>query len=153
MRDIEARRGALTKLAVVDDARPPKSPLHKYFEWDDHEAAEQHRLEQAGKLIAAVREVIKTPRGDKRVRVFLSVQVNKESQYKSVDEIRSNPELSEQVLARAKMELDGWISRYELYQSIFAVTQTVKKASSLLAKHAPDDDKKPPTKGPRGKKK
>lgn len=39
---------------VVEAARPEESPIHSHFEWDDTRAAEAHRLNQAGKLIARV---------------------------------------------------------------------------------------------------
>lgn len=47
--------GTLTRSSVLEDARDPKSPLHKFFTWDDSEAAEAHRLNQAGSLIRRVK--------------------------------------------------------------------------------------------------
>jgi len=51
-------RGRLTAAAVVDSARDPQSPLHRYFEWDDTSAAESWRLEQARSLIRSVRVIV-----------------------------------------------------------------------------------------------
>lgn len=46
--------GELTPVAVVRAASVPDHPLHSQFEWDDREAAVQHRLSQARNLIRSV---------------------------------------------------------------------------------------------------
>lgn len=55
LRLLESEQGRLDPVAVVDAARDPASPLHAYFEWDDTEAARQHRLGQARQLIRRVK--------------------------------------------------------------------------------------------------
>lgn len=40
---------------LLDAARDPASPLHRYFTWDDGVAAERYRLAQAGALYRTVR--------------------------------------------------------------------------------------------------
>lgn len=53
--------GRLAAESVVDAARDPDNPLHDRFQWDDAEAAHQHRLSQARALIRSVRiEVVTT---------------------------------------------------------------------------------------------
>ena len=41
---IHKRKGHLSAEMVLRDAEKVNSPLHDHFEWDDSEAAEQHRL-------------------------------------------------------------------------------------------------------------
>ena len=48
----------LTPISVVERAKNKKSILHKLFEWDDSEAAEQYRLQQARNIVNHVVEVI-----------------------------------------------------------------------------------------------
>lgn len=43
---------------VVDSARPVDSPIHDQFEWDDHAAAQAHRLDQAKGLLRSLRVVV-----------------------------------------------------------------------------------------------
>ena len=57
---IEAASGVLTPEAVLEAAKSPESILHDSFTWDDSEAAHQHRLYQARKLISSVKVQIKT---------------------------------------------------------------------------------------------
>jgi len=52
------RRGRLTPEEVVDEARDPDSPLHRYFEWDDSAAAEAWRLNQARSMIRWVHATV-----------------------------------------------------------------------------------------------
>jgi hypothetical protein len=50
----------LTPAAVVEAARPARSPLHDYFNWDDRAAAASYREEQARNLIQSYRYVVTT---------------------------------------------------------------------------------------------
>lgn len=52
---IMRRFGRVTPEAVREAARDPASPLHDEFTWDDGEAAEAYRLEQARGLIRKIR--------------------------------------------------------------------------------------------------
>lgn len=52
--------GCLTPEAVVAAAREPTHPLHEMFTWDDADAAEKHRLDQARQIIRSVRVVVQT---------------------------------------------------------------------------------------------
>jgi len=52
--------GVLTPEAVVEAARHRSSVLHEAFEWDDKEAAKEHRLGQARSLISYVEVVTHT---------------------------------------------------------------------------------------------
>lgn len=52
---IQDAEGRITPKAVVDRARPPDSPLHPLFEWDDSIAGDLHRQNQARTLIRTVK--------------------------------------------------------------------------------------------------
>ena len=47
---IEAK-GKVTPQMIVDEAENAKSPLHKFFEWDNSAAAQKYRLMQATNMI------------------------------------------------------------------------------------------------------
>ena len=44
----------LTAAIVLRDAKKARSPLHDHFEWDDGEAAQQYRLNQARYVLRSV---------------------------------------------------------------------------------------------------
>ena len=52
------RDGEVKASVVVDEASDEKSPLHKCFQWDDSEAAKEHRLWQARQLIKRVTIIV-----------------------------------------------------------------------------------------------
>jgi len=46
--------GPVTAESLLEAAKPTKSPLHRFFEWNDGEAAHRYRLQQAGYLVRSV---------------------------------------------------------------------------------------------------
>lgn len=49
--------GGLTATGVLEAATPEDSPLHSAFTWDDTEAAHQHRLAEARRIVKSIRIV------------------------------------------------------------------------------------------------
>ena len=59
--------------SVVLAASSPKSPLHKYFEWNNTKASDQWRLQQARNLVSSIVEVTYVGGEPVEQRSFLSV--------------------------------------------------------------------------------
>jgi hypothetical protein len=57
--------GVLSPADVIDAARNPNSAMHSQFEWDDSEAAQAYRLQQARALIRRVK--VNVVRSDQEV--------------------------------------------------------------------------------------
>lgn len=61
---IRKKRGGKVRPAhVVEAARSKTSPLHRYFTWDDTEAAKKWRIEQARQLIVNI-DIVVVPNPD-----------------------------------------------------------------------------------------
>lgn len=113
--EIESIKGPKKPEAVLDIARDEKTELHKCFEWDDGEAAEAYRLEQARTVlrrISIVRE-IETPQGEKTivVRAYENVNMTPDAEtpnraYVSVSQALSIPNLRMQVFGRLNKTID-----------------------------------------------
>jgi len=107
--------GVLTPGAVVEAARPKKSPLHDQFEWNDADAAEQWRLAQARNLLRAVVTVT----GDKESPTITSAFVHlrdsdvSEQAYYSIHEAMGDPAKREQILREALRELQAFRKKYD----------------------------------------
>lgn len=87
--------GYLIPQDIVERARSENSALHKYFEWDDSEAAEAYRLHQARSVIRAVVQYIPRSNGDAvRVRAYVSLPSDrvKNNGYRSVAEVMTDEE-------------------------------------------------------------
>lgn len=135
---LESLGDEFTPADVLKVAKAKKSPLHTFFEWDDTEAAKEHRLEQARGLVRSVRVVITTPNGMDETRAFHSVRIHEEEPHRAyapTTRILSDAALSDQVIERARSELIAWKRKYESYSDIFGpVIQaigTVEKAKAV----------------------
>lgn len=128
----EQCKGELTPKDVLDDAKNPNSPLHSFFEWDDSDAAEQYRLQQARGLIRAVVAVyVDDEKPATRIRAFVHVPEREAPHYRSASDAMSLTRTRELVLQRAWRELQAWRKRYadlkELSTMFEAVDETAKK--------------------------
>lgn len=130
----EAGGSGVTPTAVVDDARSATSPLHRYFTWDDAEAAQAHRLWQARSLLNHLVVVVKDggreveTKGWHSVRITPAGEEEAERSYASVATVAVSEELREQVVANALRELNYWTLRYSQYQELQALVRAINKA-------------------------
>lgn len=107
---VQARHGTLTAEIVVKEAESPDSPLHRYFAWDDEEAAHQYRLFQARALIRRVKVAIQaTP--DRIVRVRAYTHVRSERAY--VPTAQALERNRNMVLDQARLDLAALRRKYE----------------------------------------
>lgn len=132
----EQCKGELTPADVLADAKHDNSPLHSFFEWDDGEAAEQYRLQQARGLIRSV-VAIYTDDKNPAVRTRAYVHINEPSapHYREAGHAMSQTATRNMVLQRAWRELQAWRARYkdlkafsELFETIDATEKKLPKA-------------------------
>jgi hypothetical protein len=126
---IEVRDGVIRPAVVVDEARPTDSPLHPAFLWDDTEAAERFRQEQARLLIRSVVVMSDTtPDLAAAVRAFVHISVPDDETtedddqeptrvyvnraYIDTESALRSPSLRAQVLAQALAELSALTRKY-----------------------------------------
>lgn len=126
----EKHGGSLTPGVVLLAARPKRSPIHEHFEWDDTRAARAYRLAQARYLVHSIVTVYEGEGSKWTVRAFVHIE-NGESSYTSMAEALSDVGLRQQVLGRAKKELEEWRRRYrdlEELAAVFAVMDQLEMA-------------------------
>lgn len=105
--------GRLEPELLLDAARSTRSPLHDHFEWDDESAAEKYRVEQAGHLIRSLTvDVSNSNLETKPMRAFVSVEIEGDRHYTSIETALSSDALRAQVLERAWRELRSWQERH-----------------------------------------
>lgn len=128
----EQCKGELTPQDVLKDAKHNNSPLHSFFEWDDGEAAEQYRLQQARGLIRSV-VAIYTDEKNPAVRTRAYVHINEPTapHYREAGHAMSQAKTRDMVLQRAWRELQSWRTRYQdlkAFSDLFeAIDETQKK--------------------------
>lgn len=129
---IRKKYGAVTARNVVDQARDPKNPLHRFFDWDDTSAAEKWRLEQAGGLLRRVQVFVSKDGVKQSMRVYVSTVKNDIRQYEETTEVLSNPVSSRAFLDAMKRDLDGVIRRYEMYSFCKKSLKLVRAAIAAI---------------------
>ena len=118
-----------TCYAIVARARPKRSPLHPYFEWDDAKAAQTYRLAQAEKLARSI--VVKISQNGEQIpiRAFHAVHVQRSNggpvnlkSYVTFESVLDDPERTEQVLEEARRGLQSWVQKYRIYKELLGPT-------------------------------
>lgn len=127
----ETNGGVLRPSDVVDAARPDDAPLHPAFTWDDADAAEKYRQDEARRLIRSVC-VIDTSKPEALPQpVYLHVKAdNRGQQYLTTTEVMSNDEHRTRVLEQAMSQLRGWRKKYNelvALSPIFAAADEVEE--------------------------
>ena len=119
---------------TVAAARPKKSPIHKYFEWDDSTAATEYRLNQARRLHGAVLVVKKTESGeDVKERAFVHIrESNKPSPYRDVEDVLSDESWRESMIHQAVKDLLRAKKRLERWQEFAEVCDQISEAARAL---------------------
>jgi hypothetical protein len=116
---------------IVDDARPEDSPLHDAFTWDDGEAADKFRLQEARHLCNSIIIIRDETPGAPEAPAIVSVVDHKtfDRAYVTTIEAYSDADYRKQMLADAKAGLLAWRHRYNQLEKelgrIFAVIDEV----------------------------
>ena len=136
----ERFKGELTPEDILDDAKNPNSPLHSFFEWNDGEAAHQHRLQQARGLIRSVVAIYtREDEGQPAVRVkaYVHVPDREQPHYREMSHAMSRKETRKMVLQRAWSELQSWRKRYADLKEFSDLVEVIDEVGQKLsaAKH------------------
>ena len=103
---VQSLYGTITPTHVVDYAEAKDSPLHRYFEWNDKKAADQHRLQQARQLIASV--TVERQKEKPELRAFVNVTKGGERQYLPILEVLDDKKLTMQVLTELEYTIKSF---------------------------------------------
>lgn len=132
LRTIAAKNDGLLKPEyVVESARPVNSPLHTRFTWDDTEAANQYRLQQARQLIRTTIQYIEVDGKDQSFRVFCSLTLDRENDgggYRETVAVLSNRQYKAQLLSDAQDDMRRFEERYSRLKELSLVIKEIRKA-------------------------
>lgn len=120
------KEGRLTAKNLLEANREDDAPLHDVFNWNDSEAAELYREDQARYIIRSI--VVKKENVAEPIRQFIHVDVN-ENKYHSVDILLSKVDTRDSVLKMALAELQAFRKKYqglEELAKVFAAIDQLK---------------------------
>ena len=132
---IRRAAGAITPAAVVAAARRPSHPLHKCFEWDDSEAAEKWRHQQARTLIHSVRVIY--AEADGPALGYVSVRVGgseNERAYLPTSVVMSDGDYRDQALSDALRYLQGFAARHRHLEELADVFAAIDRVAARKGK-------------------
>jgi hypothetical protein len=115
---------------VLDAAQAESSALHKFFNWDDTEAARLYRLEQASVVIRCLVTVL--PGSDERpVRAYVALSSSPDRGYEPIERVLGNKTKRETLLQDALRDLRRLEDKYKTLSElagVFAAARAVRSA-------------------------
>jgi hypothetical protein len=125
--------------AVLDAAADPASPLHRYFEWDDGEAAQQYRLAQAEALVRRVRVTLIPAEGGPpiKVRAFVATRELREAaealgdtgvaeaprgSYMAIEQVAGQTAYEQATVEAIRRDLSRLAVKYRAHAALFRET-------------------------------
>ena len=119
-----SERGALTAANLVDISRPEDAPLHGEFEWNDTEAAERWREQQARVLIASLTVVVPDQPTAEAVRAFVNILYT-QPEYESIGVVVRQKDKYAAMIERALSELRAFQQKYRILSALSPVFSAI----------------------------
>lgn len=125
--EILAIGSSATTAQILDKARDEQTELHKCFDWNDAEAAEKWRLQQARHIVCnlVIKEKSDTPRPE--VRVFFKTDTD--SGYKPTVLIMQDKDEYRKLLDLALAELNSFKVKYKTLVELDGVFDAIDKVA------------------------
>ena len=115
---------------VIRAAKPAKAPLHPIFEWNDNEAAKQHRLWQARQLIRNV--VVIRSEGAEPDPLFIHVVLESEGEEGTKDQYYQSSRVIVESPTEMQAALDQSRLRLQSAQKSLTDLQRIAKNSKHI---------------------
>ena len=116
-----------TTVQILDMARDEQTELHKCFDWNDAEAAEKWRLQQARNIVCNL--VYKETSNEPSPPVRLFFKTDSESGYKPTSLILQNKDEYQKLLSRALAELNSFKTKYKTLSELDGVFDAIDKVA------------------------
>ena len=147
---LHARDGGISPEAVINDARPEKSPMHKEFTWSDAVAGAAWRIHEAQHLIRSVSIIVTEPDESVReVRAFIGIPAAETSKgdedtgertersngrrtYYPRVSIMSDEEKHQAAVCEALRDLDASYRRYHELIELKGVWEAIERAKKMV---------------------
>lgn len=111
---LHKKYGSVTPAKILEEAEHESSPLHRYFEWNDSEAAHRYRLDQAYAMLQASKMVVVlSERSREPIAAFPEVRrmlpsSRGEGKFKMRNEVLDEPDARQELIERKLGVLRGW---------------------------------------------
>jgi hypothetical protein len=129
----ERSGGRITPAAVVERAEPEDSPIHDAgFTWDDGEAAQKCREDEARLLMRSYVVIYEDEHGEEQEEIpFVSVARPYDEDgpaYMPTRPAMQDPDLHWRIMTLARAQLEGWVARYRHLNDMGGLIGGVQRA-------------------------
>lgn len=108
--------------AIVDAARPKRSPIHDDFEWDDSIAAELHRAEVARGMI---RHLVIVVEAGEPEPLFCNIRIGETRGYMETRIALSQPHTRDALLDEARRDARAFRQKYSHLREMANVVRAI----------------------------
>jgi hypothetical protein len=129
---LKKSKGKFAARDVVNAARPTASPIHDLFEWNDAQAADKFREEQARGYIRSLVIVVEGRKGE--VTMPVAVSFGSGDGYTSTEVVMSSAQLRARLIQQALDEAEAWRDRYRHLRELGSVFASIERAKAKLKK-------------------
>ena len=119
--------GYITPEELLNDAVNIKSPIHKYFEWNNKKAADEYRLWQARHYLKSIQIIVLSDGKEVTTRAYHNIKVGDERSYIATHIVCSDKSLYQQLLDMALSEANNWMERYKQYKELNKIFKAIKE--------------------------
>lgn len=129
----ELHGGLLRPEDVVEFARDATTHLHRQFTWDDGEAAEQWRLEEARRVIRLVVTVAKNLGNDRPLPMYVSLSSDRKQPgggYRPFVDVMTNEQLRDELFRQAIGEFKRVKKRYEELKELKPIFDAIEQVDA-----------------------
>lgn len=134
MEELERTVG-LTKETLLEANRKEGTVLHNEFTWNDTEAAEAYRLEQAKHILSNI-TIVTGEKNETPVRAFLSIaqDTGKDRRYESLRVIVSDETKTEKLMQTAIRELTAFRKKYTMLTELKRIFAEIDELQQNIGK-------------------
>jgi hypothetical protein len=116
-----------TENILAEIQKRPEHCAYKYIEWDDKKAGYKYRLSQVRNIVNHVVVNIVNIEDSIPIRAFFSVKESESTEpiYVDVETTFNDSYTRQQIVSRAKNELQNWKERYYIYTELEPIVNVI----------------------------
>lgn len=121
----------MTSEQILEQIRQhPENPAYNHIEWDDTKASRNYRIQQVSVIIHSITIEIQSVGETKPIRCFYNVRESADNPvrvWNDISVVVDDAFMKQQILDRAKHELEYWTDKYSVYAEFFDIIKPIKK--------------------------
>lgn len=126
--ELSRKHGNITPAMLVREAVKKRSPIHRFFDWNDKTAAAEWRLAQARLILRCIKVVVTIEENAEPeiVRAFVHIKESGgDPTYIPLKSVLSHEEWTMEMLDTAKKELAAFRDKYAMLKDLCSIMKAI----------------------------